>query len=478
MQYSYLKTWTEEQEPRGWVISSCTKFERETGFQLGDGRVLRFILSSNDSFLFTDELQSGGIPCWQFLDHGIIRKIDISDADRIITLEIWVKDIYQSEKSYTIIFEAMSPKPNLIVCRKEHNELVVLDAFHKYTLSDNPRRQILPGLVYEAPDTGFVPKVLDISYPLEYGGLSFESMNDFLKSQYQTRLNIQDRDLDLNRHISHWQKELKKQKQKLNKQQSELDNAQNCEQWKVFAETLKFSMHQITKGDTCLEAINYFESGTPPIMIPLLPDKSPHQNLMYYLKKYRKARNGLEIINTNLEKTRQTILELETILQELHSGRIPAYLDLNRQQVSELKQTETKYQRILKFKIDEDWEILIGRKATENDFITTQIAKPMDWWFHTRIYHGSHILLRNLHKHALPEEFVSLCCNLAAWYSKAKFSSNVPVDYTQIRYVRKPRKAAPGFVTYTNHKSYYASPMDLREVREILTRKHDHEKKD
>ncbi|MDP2172768.1 MAG: NFACT RNA binding domain-containing protein, partial [Candidatus Cloacimonadaceae bacterium] len=115
-----------------------------------------------------------------------------------------------------------------------------------------------------------------------------------------------------------------------------------------------------------------------------------------------------------------------------------------------------------------DFEIVIGRKASENDFVTTQLGRPHDWWFHTRIYHGAHVLLRNFHKKEPTGETIRLCCSLAAWYSKAKFSTNVPVDYTQIRFVRKPRKSAPGYVTYSNHHTYFASPMDIRAVREAL----------
>ncbi len=111
---------------------------------------------------------------------------------------------------------------------------------------------------------------------------------------------------------------------------------------------------------------------------------------------------------------------------------------------------------------------MVGRKARENDFVTTQLAQPHDWWFHTRIYRGSHILLRCFRKTDPSPELLNLCCSLAAWYSKARFSINVPVDYTQVRYVRKPRKSAPGFVTYTSHHTVFAEPKDLRTVRSEL----------
>jgi len=96
------------------------------------------------------------------------------------------------------------------------------------------------------------------------------------------------------------------------------------------------------------------------------------------------------------------------------------------------------------------------------------IEKKIETVFHSRIYHGAHVLLRCFKKQEPGPELINLCCNLAAGYSKAKNSANVPVDYTQIRYVRKPRKSAPGLVIYTNHHSVYATPIDIRAAREQL----------
>ena len=120
--------------------------------------------------------------------------------------------------------------------------------------------------------------------------------------------------------------------------------------------------------------------------------------------------------------------------------------------------------------IDENWKIYIGRTSKENDQLTTRIAKPHDWWFHTRIFRGTHVILRNLNKKELPDNLKHLCCRLAAYYSKAKKSSNVPVDYTQIRYVRKPHGSAVGYVTYTNQKTLFVDPISMRDAAKVINR--------
>ncbi len=119
-------------------------------------------------------------------------------------------------------------------------------------------------------------------------------------------------------------------------------------------------------------------------------------------------------------------------------------------------------------KVDENWEIIIGRTSRENDLLTTRFAKPHDWWFHTRIFRGTHIILRNLDKKELPENLKIICSRLAAYFSKAKKSSNVPVDYTQIRFVRKPKGSPTGYVVYTNQKTLFVDPLSMREASVII----------
>lgn len=125
-------------------------------------------------------------------------------------------------------------------------------------------------------------------------------------------------------------------------------------------------------------------------------------------------------------------------------------------------------ENVTRLEIDDNWQFLIGRNSTENDLITTRIGRPQDWWFHTRIYKGTHVVLRNLQKKELPEHLMRLGCRIAAYFSKASKSSNVPVDYTQIRYVRKPRGSAPGYVIYTNQKTLYVDPLSLRDARKEI----------
>jgi predicted ribosome quality control (RQC) complex YloA/Tae2 family protein len=167
-------------------------------------------------------------------------------------------------------------------------------------------------------------------------------------------------------------------------------------------------------------------------------------------------------IAEQIRKTHDEIDELEKQIFEIEETDL--YLPGEKQKHAKHKKTEHRK----RLKINEDWEILVGRTSKENDLLTTKIAKSNDWWFHTRVFRGTHIILRNFNKKDLPDNIKLICCRLAAYYSKAKTSSNVPVDFTQIKYVRKPRGSAPGFVTYKNQNTIYVDPVDFRDAAKKL----------
>ncbi|MDP8200877.1 MAG: NFACT RNA binding domain-containing protein, partial [Candidatus Tenebribacter burtonii] len=257
-------------------------------------------------------------------------------------------------------------------------------------------------------------------------------------------------------------KEIKKKLRKIEKQKKEFVVASKEEKWKQQAELLKANFVSLKKGMKVIVLQNYYKEEFPEIEIILNPEKDAKQNIEHYFKKYRKARDGKVKIKKQIEIAQKEIEVLEKEIFELEETDI----FFSKQEKSKKKKPQKAgYKKIT---INENWEIYIGRTSKENDILTTRFAKPHDWWFHTRIFHGAHIILRNYNKMELPNKLKLLCSQLAAYYSKAKKSTNVPVDYTQIRYVRKPRGSVPGYVIYTNQKTLFIDPLSIREVAEIL----------
>lgn len=474
MTYSYLAAWAKEFVSYGLKVESVYTHSDGLTISFKNGMELCLILSAGNGFPFLRQrspLPDANTHIWQQLTHSELVSTVISSTDRVISFIFRQIDIYQQSQVYHLIAEFTPPKPNVIFAAGTEG-LVVLDAIHKYSYADNPQRQILPKLPYQPAKTSFKPQLEQIAFPLVIeppdgsAPIVCANANEYFINYYSLVYKAkQEREAHDKAEI-HWRKELAKAHKKLSKQIEELSVAEQAEHWKTCVELMKINLRDIVPGQAAIKVTNYYDPELKLIEIPLKVDRSPRQNLQDYVRKYQKAVRGGEIIRANIEETERTITSLESILQRLERGEFVDYIQ--DRSLASVGHKLNILDKLLKLRISDDFEIVVGRKAKENDFITTQLAQPHDWWFHTRIYRGSHILLRCFKKTAPGQELVNLCCSLAAWYSKARFSQNVPVDYTQIRFVRKPRKSAPGYVVYTKHQTVFADPLDLRAVRERL----------
>lgn len=469
MKYYLLKTWEEENSGTAFSLEAVLCHPELVILRFKSHDPLFLVLSPRNAYPFYSAslpIPMGIKKIWPILDNTKCQKVQLADKDRILYISMLYIDIYQQQRNYMLIAELMSPKPNLILAENIDNKFKIIDALHKYGYADNPMRQVLPGLPYSPPKTSFS---VDIQPPKPEYPEGIATCNEYFVWHYQNVLEVQQQQ---NTQLQQRQlliRQLDKLKRKHDKQLAELDDAKQAEYYLACAEALKVNLGKIAPGMTTLKAVNYLDPALLEIEIPLLPGKSAKENLNHYIRKYHKAKSGWQRISQNLQQTDSEISETSALLERSIQGEL-LDLHLDKQDAGNMiKSRDSLLSRLLTLKINDSWQIVIGRKAKENDFITTELAKPHDWWFHSRIYHGAHVLLRCMKKLDPDDTLIGYCASLAAWYSKAKFSTNVPVDYTQIRYVRKPRKSPPGFVTYTQHQSVYATPLDLRTVRERLS---------
>lgn len=227
----------------------------------------------------------------------------------------------------------------------------------------------------------------------------------------------------------------------------------------------------ITEDTEYVELENYYDDNKI-MKIKINPKLSISKNADKYFKKYNKEKNTLEVTRLQKETTKKELNYIESLVYELDSCGTIEEVDEVYNEVSEnilfndvkLKKREQKSSKkeismldnYMKLKID-DYDVFIGKNNKQNDYLTLKIAKDNDYWFHTKDTHGSHLILKCNGK--MPkEETIIKCAELASYYSKAKFSSNVPVDYTLAKYVKKPKSTPPGYVIYTNNKTVYVNP--------------------
>lgn len=296
------------------------------------------------------------------------------------------------------------------------------------------------------------------------GEEAFASVSAMLEAFYARKAEsdlVRQRVSDLHRIVTN---EKKKNERKLKKLQTELREAEDAERYRLFGELLTANLHLAKKGDRELEAVNYYDEQQRTITIPLDPNKTPSENAQGYFRKYAKLKTAKKEIVKQIEQTREEIAYLESVAQQIETASLKDIAEI-REELEEggyvrrrtAAQRKAKPQRPEpeRYVSSEGAVILVGKNNRQNDYLTTRLASPDDTWLHAKDSPGSHVVIR---AKTFGERTLLEAAGLAAYFSKSRLSSRVPVDYTLIRHVRKPSGAKPGFVIYDHQKTVFVTP--------------------
>ena len=272
---------------------------------------------------------------------------------------------------------------------------------------------------------------------------------------------------------------LKKYNKRLKNIDDKLESCKNMDIYRLYGELITANLYKIPNENlSSIELENYYDNNKK-ITIPLDKKYLPSVNAKRYFKKYSKLKNALEIVSMQKKETIEELDYIESVVYELESANsieeIAEILDeisendifkektknLKSKKQNKVKKSNlTKNKNVsfnpLKYKID-NFTLLVGRNNKENDFLTLKFANKNDIWFHTKDIHGSHAVLF-LQNQKPSYDILTKCAEITAFHSKAKFSSNVPVDTCLVKFVKKPKNAKPGMVIYTNYNTLYVNP--------------------
>ena len=259
--------------------------------------------------------------------------------------------------------------------------------------------------------------------------------------------------------------QLERCQRKLAMQQEELASAERMEEYRRMGEAINANLYQLKKGMTEAELPDWNDPEDGTLTVPLDIRLTPSQNAQRYFKKYQKARSAREVAAQQRDKTLEETDYLEGMLLDVDKCVGESELEEIRQELVRTgymkKNTNRRQQRQLpgskpyRYLSADGIEILVGKNAAQNDRITLG-AKPDETWLHAKDMPGSHVII--CREGEIPLTTMKQAALLAAWYSKGQRSSQVPVDYTLRRYVKKPSGAAPGKVIYTHQKTAYMTP--------------------
>lgn len=252
---------------------------------------------------------------------------------------------------------------------------------------------------------------------------------------------------------------------KIGKQRLELEECAKREELRLCGELINANLYRLQKGMSTAELENFYEEGMPLLRVSMDPLLTPAQNAQKYFKEYRKAHTAEKYLTEQIALAEEELQYIDTVFEELSRAQSERELAEIRQELVEQgyirppksKQKPPQGTQPLSFLSSDGMPILVGRNNRQNDQLTLKKAANHDYWFHTKNIPGSHTILVTGGKEP-PETSMLEAAQLAAYFSRARESAQVPVDYTQVRNVSKPSGAKPGRVIYVNYSTAYVTP--------------------
>jgi predicted ribosome quality control (RQC) complex YloA/Tae2 family protein len=462
------------------------------------------------------------------IEGGLIKQIEQIGYDRIVHLTVETRNDLGDLTTHTIAVELMGKYANVILLEEDR----ILDALKRIPPFENTKRTIQPGAIYKLPDAGdkedpFQSDTEDahLDFSKSYHGISpilsaeiqyrmqnGQTFKDIFKEiQSSNQLFVIDHHLFHCIPLTHKQlpfvsyplmqgldevyyqseqkerikqqtgdsfklvnRELKKFRAKLPKLYHALDEALDCEKWREMGDYLYTYPQQVSKGAKEVTFERFDGEGM--ITIPLDPKLDVKANAKKLFQKYQKGHSGQPHIQNQIDLCQEEITYFEALQQQLEiadvqdakeirqelakRGYMPAVVSKIRRQ----KETKPNY---LTIKFNDHTTIYVGKNNLQNDFLTFKLGRKDDWWFHAKDTHGAHVIVQTDN---FDEEVIRASAHLAAYYSKARHSSSVPVNYTQVKNIKKIPKSVAGLVRISNYKTIFIDP-DASLIQSWLQRK-------
>lgn len=433
--------------------------------------------------------------------------------ERIVTIRLEATDELGDKVRRSLVLEAMGRKANLILLDGEER---IIDCIRRVdgdiTIG---ARQVLPGLFYHQPEPRFgVPpllerelrfrgekgdlsltiqqlwdsvkekrstpvmliqngKAVDFSFLpiLQYGPNTelkeYSSFGALLDDFYETRERqerTKQRGEDLLRAVKNARDRTAR---KLENQRQELLATRNRERLRQLGDILTSNLHRLEKGRSTVKLQDYYDPEGGEIEIRLDPLLTPQQNAAKYYKDYNRAKNAESALTLQIEKGENDLAYLDSVVESLSLAEGERDLQEIRQELTDIgylkrqKKAAGREKRVsgkpMEFLTDSGLRVSVGKNNSQNDILTTKQAGKGDWWFHTQKIHGSHVILWAQGEE--PDEVsVAQAAALAAWFSQGREAGKIPVDYTPVKFVKKPVGARPGMVVYTTYQTMMVQP--------------------
>ncbi|HVF46358.1 MAG TPA: NFACT RNA binding domain-containing protein [Pyrinomonadaceae bacterium] len=248
---------------------------------------------------------------------------------------------------------------------------------------------------------------------------------------------------------------------------SDLEKHGDAEQWKRFGDLVLANIGTAERQGDHVIVTDYFDDDAPKMKIDAERHIPLNEVAEGYFRRYVKARNGKRVIAQRIEATeaeierrRETLDKIDAAIEAGDEAYLEAVIDPTAKPLfsRQKKKVEAGFKGARRFVSSDGFEILVGKKAKDNDFLTFRVAKSLDLWLHAADYPGSHVVVRNDRRNEIPPKTLLEAAQLAAFYSDAREKPKAAVNYTEKKFVNKPKRSAPGLVRLASFKTILVEP--------------------
>jgi predicted ribosome quality control (RQC) complex YloA/Tae2 family protein len=391
------------------------------------------------------------------LSHGVLEKLEKFADERILKFSFLTRNDVGQNEIYFLIAQLTGRSANLFLLDK--NEYILDSCRENSGAGQEIANKFSPPFREEEKRKSGEREI--------FSQKNFESLSEALDNFYlekETEISFQNKAKSARGKLK---KEIDKRKKLVKNLKSDLENHGDAETWKRFGDLLLANLAMAKREGNKIFVTDYYDEDTPTVEIEIDENDAINEAAEKFFKRYTKSRNAkeevskrLKIVEAELEELNFQKEKLETAIEEKDENFLSNITDKTTQKT----QSKTNDKKIdnfsgaREFTSSDGFEILVGRRAKDNDFLTFRVAKSLDLWLHAADYPGSHVVVKNPNRQEIPLRTLLEAAQIAAFYSQAKSQGKVAVHYTQKKFVNKPKGAVPGLVSLASFKTILVEP--------------------
>jgi len=391
------------------------------------------------------------------LANSVLENIEKIENERILCFRLNALDELGQAENYTLVAQLTGRSANLFLLDK--NDFILDAARETFGAGQEIAAK------YAAPVS-------------DAGGAKHKDGEVFPQGDYKTLSEAVDADA-LEREIERafrakaqaaqgkLKQEVSKRKKLIKKLESDLANHGDAQNWKRLGDLLLANLATAKRAGGKVFVVDYYDEATPTLEIEVDENLPLSQAAEKFFKRYTKARNALEEISKRLSASESEVANLnqrkqrlERAIAEKDETIVAEFLDVKPEKLHvKIKDRQAEsFTGARRYNSSDGFEILVGKAAKDNDYLTFRVAKSLDLWLHAADYPGSHVVVRNPNRREIPQKTLLEAAQIAAFFSGARTQAKVAVHYTQKKFINKPKGSAPGLVSLASFKTLLVEP--------------------